>query len=86
MAHSKRNFVLPILVGAGLIAIGAIFALTDIASPLIQYIHTNSITPIGTLLCGVAAVVAFYTVFKVLSLLGKSFLPEGENDTPDKES
>ena len=81
MAHSNRKFILPILIGVGLIAIGAIFALTDIASPLMQYIHTNSITPIGAVLCGVAAVVAFYTVYKLLSLLGKSFLPEDEKDT-----
>ncbi len=80
MAQKKRKYILPIIVGLGIISVMALFAFTDIADPVIKYIHTNSITPLGAVLCLVATAIAFYGVYKLLAKLGESFLPEDDQD------
>lgn len=80
MAQKKQKYILPIIVGLGIISVMALFAFTDIADPVIKYIHTNSITPLGAVLCLVATAIAFYGVYKLLAKLGESFLPEDDQD------
>lgn len=63
-----------------MIIVVLILALTDVASPIVQYIHSDSITPLGVALCIVAAIIAFYGVFKLLAKLGESFLPDEDDD------
>ena len=80
MAQTKQKYILPIIVGSAIIAVMALFAFTDVADPVIKYIHTNSITPLGAVICLVATAVAFYSVYKLLVKLGGSFLPENDQD------
>lgn len=74
----KSSLLLPVIVGLGLTALVAVIALTDIFDPLIAYIHENSITPVGAILCVVFAIICFYGVYKLLAMLGKSFLPKDD--------
>lgn len=84
MAQTKQKYILPIIVGAAIIAVMVLFALTDVTDPVIKYIHTNSITPLGAVLCLVATGIAFYSVYKLLAKLGESFLPENDQDEKTK--
>lgn len=86
MVQIKQKYILPVIVGLGIIAVMALFAYTDVADPVIEYIHTNSITPLGAILCFVATVVAFYIVYKLLAKLGASLLPENDPDDTSKNS
>ena len=78
--ENKKSFLLPITVGAGLTALVAVIALTNLFDPLIDYIHENSITPLGAILCIIFGIAAFYGVFKILSKLGNNMLPDAEDD------
>lgn len=84
MARTKQKYILPVIVGLGIIAVIALLAYTDVADPVIKYIHTNSITPLGAVLCLVATAIAFYSVYKLLTKLGESFLPENDQDDTSK--
>lgn len=73
---NKSSLLLPISVGVGLTLLVVVIATTTTFDSLIDYIHTNSITPIGGILCIIAAGIAFFAVFKILSKLGRTMLPE----------
>ncbi len=73
---TKNKF--PFIVGGGLLALLLILSLTNFFSPLAQYIHDYTITPVGAIGCLVAAVIALYGVYKILSKLGQSLLPEDD--------
>ena len=72
----KSSPLLPVSVGIGLTLLVVIIATTPTFDPLIDYIHTNSISPMGATICIIAAVFAFFAVFKILSKLGRNMLPE----------
>jgi len=76
---NRSSLILPISVGVGLIVLVAVIATTNTFDSVIDYIHTNSITPIGIGLCILAAGFAFFTVFKILSKLGCNMLPDETN-------
>lgn len=76
MEQRKKKLVFPILVGLGLVSVIIFLGITDTISPLIQYIHTNSINPWAGVLCVIAGVAGFYTVFRLLVKLGSHFLPD----------
>ena len=78
MAETNNKYIFPIIVGLGIIGVILLIASTDIMSPVIEYIHTNSITPIGAIGCIVAAIAFFYLIYKLLIKLGKSLLPSDE--------
>ena len=80
MKKGYKKIVLPVFVGLGMIIVILILALTDAASPLIQYLHTDSITPLGVILCVIGAIIAFFGVFKLLAKLGESFLPDEDDE------
>ncbi len=77
MAEFNTRFILPLVVGCGIVAVVMVIALTDLADPLINYIHTNTITPAGAILCIIFSGVGFFAVYKLLAKLGTTFL---END------
>lgn len=74
----KSSLLLPTIVGLGLTALVAVIALTNTFDPLITYIHENSITPVGAILCIFLGAICFYGVYKLLAMLGKSLLPKDE--------
>lgn len=80
MAKEKRKYLFPIIVGAGLLGVTVFLGTTDAISPLIQYLHTNSISPLAGILCIIAGLAGFYGVFRILVKLGNSFLPEPEKE------
>lgn len=86
MAQTKQRYILPTIVGLGIVSVMLLFAYTDFANPAIEYIHTNSITPLGAILCLVATVIAFYSVYKLLAKLGASFLPESDQEDTSKKN
>lgn len=79
---NKSSLLLPICVGVGLTLLVVVIATTTTFDSLVDYIHTNSISPIGAIICIIAAGLAFFTVFKILSKLGRNMLPE---DTDPKK-
>lgn len=72
-----KKLLFPLVIGAGLLGVMIFLANTSAVRPLIQYIHTNSITPLGGVICIVAGLAAFYTVFRILVKLGNDMLPDG---------
>jgi hypothetical protein len=74
----KRTVVTPIVVGAALIALMVIFAVTDIFQPLVQFVHTGEITFLQAVWCLLAAGAAFGLSMKLLIMLGGYFLPKAE--------
>lgn len=73
------------MVGAFLLGVTVFLGTTDTISPLIQYLHTNNITPLAGVVCVVAGIGAFYAVFRTLVKLGNSLLPEPEESQEKKK-
>mgnify|MGYP001552978484 CR=1 FL=1 len=84
MAKEKKKLLFPILVGIGLLSVFVFLGTTDVISPLIQYLHTNSISPLAGAVCIIAGIAAFYTVFRILVKLGNTWLPEPEENRSEK--
>lgn len=82
MNKKIKRVLLSLAVAGGILAACIVFALTDMMDPVIQSIHTNSITPLGGLLCALIALIGFYGVYTLLVHLGDSLLP----DARDKSS
>lgn len=74
----KNKFILPFLVGSAFIISVVILAVTDLFTPLVEYLHDFTITPLGALVCLLASILIFYAVYKLLVKLGESFLPEDD--------
>ncbi len=74
--EKKKSLLLPVSVGVGLTLLVAVIALTDVFYPLINYIHENSITPLGGVLCIILAVVWIVCVYNILTRLGNNMLPD----------
>lgn len=74
----ERSILTPILVGTALIVSMVVMAVTNVFTPLIQFIHTGEITAAQGLLCIIASAVGFGLILKLLVMLGGYFLPQTE--------
>jgi membrane protein implicated in regulation of membrane protease activity len=74
----KRTIVTPVVVAAGFILMVVLMAITDVFTPVIQFLHTGEITLLQALWCLVASVIAFGLALKLLIMLGEYFLPRAE--------
>jgi DNA-directed RNA polymerase subunit E'/Rpb7 len=81
----KRTVVTPIVVGAALIALMVVLAVTNIFQPLVQFVHTGEITLLQAFGCLVAAGAAFGLTLKLLIMLGGYFLPKAEQRRREDE-
>jgi len=71
----KKKIITPLLFLAAFIGCVVVLAVTDVFTPIVQYLHDFTITPLGAVVCFLAAVVMGYGVYKILVNLGKSLLP-----------
>lgn len=74
----KRSILIPISFITAAIVIGLVMAKTELFQPLIQFIHSDTISLLQAAGCLVAAVAGFYVCLKVLIILGNYFLPAKE--------
>lgn len=72
----RLKTALPFLTVACFLTFFWIFAETEVFAPVIEYIHSDNITPLQGALCIGAAIICFYFVFRLLVFLGKSMLPK----------
>ena len=86
MERAKKKHIFPIGVGASLLLVTVLLATTDIASPLIQYLHENSISPLAGAICILAGILGIYLVFRILVKLGNNLLPDGSEDEESKQT
>lgn len=72
----NKNHWLPFGFIIFLITLGCLMAFTDIFHPLIQFIHSQDITPLQAVVCVLGALAGFYVVFHLLVRLGVYFLSD----------
>ena len=70
MPEGNRKFIFPIIVGMVIVGVIMVIAFTDITLPLINYIHTNSITTAEAIACIVAGIVFICLIYQLLVRLG----------------
>lgn len=71
----NRTLITPMLVLLGLIATIALMACSNLFTPLIQFIHTDAITPVQGLACILFSVAGFVICYVLLNLLCSYFVP-----------
>ena len=71
----KRTAITPISVLLGIIGLLALMAGSDIFNPLVQFIHTGTITPLQGVICIAFTAVGFAACFSLLNLLCGYFVP-----------
>ncbi len=85
MKQMKRTFLSPLLVLLGIISIVALMGGTSLFTPLVQFIHNDTITPIQTLGCLVFTAAGFVAAFTLLHLLCAYYVPRIQHDTQQEE-
>lgn len=71
----NRTFLTPLFVLLGLLGSVALMAVSDVFSPLIQFIHNGAITPLQAGACFVFTVAGFAACYFLLNLLCSYFVP-----------
>ena len=71
----KRTIITPISILFGLIGCIAVMAASDLFTPLIQFIHSGTITPLQGAACLVFTVAGFTACYLLLNLLCSYFVP-----------
>ena len=71
----NRTFISPMLVLIGLIITLALMAASSVFSPLVQFIHSETITPLQTGICIVFSMAGFAACYLLLNLICGYFVP-----------
>ena len=71
----KRTLLAPITVLAGIIGSMVLMAKSDFFIPIVQFIHTGSITPLQALICLLFTGAGFAGCYCLLNILCSYFVP-----------
>ena len=71
----KRTILTPIIVLLGLAGSVVLMATSNFFTPTVQFIHSETITPLQTAVCLLGTVVGFAACFVLLNILCSYFVP-----------
>lgn len=80
----NKTVLTPILILTGLLGIMAVMAATNLFTPVITFIHTDSITPSQAVACIVFTIFGFAAVYYCLNRLCHYFIPRIEAGLKEK--
>jgi hypothetical protein len=80
----NRTILTPIFILAGILGVLGVMAGTLFFDPVVRFIHTDTINPLGTLACLLFTVMGFGCCYLLLNLLCTYFVPR-IHDAPGQQ-
>ena len=74
----KQNLLAPLTILTGLVACIALMALSNLFTPIVQFIHTGTITPLQAIACLLLSAGGFWACYLLLNNLCAYFVPRME--------